>query len=278
MTPPSQPQKTNNTYTPIPTAVITCAVLEDEIAHFAADLDHIIHVEIIEQGLHDEPDDLRAKLQSAVTHIEQTSSAKAIALGYGLCSRGTEGITTQRCLLVIPRAHDCITILLGSKERYDDYVAKYPGTYWYSPGWNRHGSPPGKERHDHIYNEYFTKFGPDNAQYLMETVEHWYNTYNRATYVDLGVGVTENDLQYTRQCANWLKWQFDRQHGDPDLLKSLLNGNWDDERFLILQPGQTIRLTADNRIMEAIPITDTTTNTTNNTTIEKINNETKHTT
>jgi hypothetical protein len=176
-----------------------------------------------------------------------------IVLGYGLCSRGTEGITTTRCRLVIPRAHDCITLLLGSKERYAKYVADHPGTYWYSPGWNKEHLPPGKERYDHYYQEYVAKYGEDNAQYLMEMEQQWMTTYNQATYVDLGIGATDDDLKYTRQCADYLGWSCDRQHGDPALMKSLLSGEWPEDRFLILQPGQTMQLTADDRVIDVKP-------------------------
>lgn len=34
--------------------------------------------------------------------------------------------------LVIPRAHDCITLYLGSRQRYLEQFNARPGTYWYS--------------------------------------------------------------------------------------------------------------------------------------------------
>ena len=241
---------------PLTTAVITCAVLEIEFQHFARHLKHVVHIEVLQQGLHNEPDNLRRNLQDAVDRLELIPHLQAIVLGYGLCSRGSEGVRTSRCALVIPRAHDCITLLLGSKERYAQHVARYPGTYWYSPGWNRHSTPPGKERYDKLYQEYLRKYGPDNAQFLMEEEQAWFKNYNRATYVDLGVGVTDADLQHTRQCAQFLGWSCDRQHGDPALITALLNGDWDAHRFVVLQPGQTIRMTADQRVIEPAPPQD----------------------
>ena len=232
------------------TAVITCAVMEEEIAHFARGLDHIVHIEILEQGLHNEPDKLLVRLQQAIDRVEQRPDVQAIVLGYGLCSRGVEGVKTSRCMLVLARAHDCITLLLGDKQRYADYVAANPGTYWYSPGWNKHHIPPGRQRYEKLLSQYREKYGEDNAEFLMQSEQHWFQTYNRATYVDLGVGGTERDLAYTRDCADWLKWSFDHQHGDPGLLRALLECNWDCQRFLVLQPGQTIRMTADHRIIE----------------------------
>lgn len=245
-------QSSDNFTPPLRTAVITCAVLEDEVAAFARGLPHIVHIEILQQGLHNEPDRLRTTLQAAVDRIEAATDAEAIVLGYGLCSRGTEGVRTQRCKLVLARAHDCITLLLGSKERYAQYVAEHPGTYWYSPGWNRHHIPPGQERYDRLYKEYCEKYGEDNAEFLMETEQHWFTSYDRATYIELGVGVTEQDLEFTRHCAQWLGWSCDHQHGDPALLQALLRGEWDPERFVVLEPAQTIRMTADERVIEQI--------------------------
>jgi len=197
---------------------------------------------------------LRRELQAAVDRVEADDQIDAIALGYGLCSRGIEGVSTRRCRLIVTRAHDCITLLLGCKQRYADYVAQHPGTYWYSPGWNRHHLPPGPQRYQHYYDQYCEQYGEDNAAFLMETEQHWFATYSRATYVDLTVGATDEDLAYTRDCADWLKWDFDHVRGEPDLIEALLSGDWDDERFCVLQPHQTIRMTADERVIEAVDV------------------------
>lgn len=229
--------------------VVTCAVLEAEICHLARDLEHIVAIKILKQGLHNDPSQLRDNLQDTIDLVESEWAPEAIAFGYGLCSRGIEGVHARGSMLIIPRAHDCITLLLGNKDRYARYVKDHPGTYWYSPGWNRHHVPPGKERFTQLYARYCEKYGPDNADFLMETEQHWMQVYDRATYVDIGVGATEADLAYTRACAQWLGWSFDRQQGDPALLRALLTGPWDEERFVVLEPGETVRMVADERII-----------------------------
>lgn len=232
------------------TAVITCAVLETEIEHVARDLDHIACVVKLPQGLHNDPPRLRSELQELICLVEAEYSPEAIVLGYGLCSRGTEGVRAEKARLVIPRAHDCITLLLGSKERYAEYVRLHPGTYWYSPGWNRHHLPPGEERYRALKAEYSEKYGEDNADYLMETEQSWFRSYDRATYVDMGVGATDADVSFTKGCAAWLGWSFDHQRGSPELLQALLTGEWDGERFLVLEPGESLTMTADERVIE----------------------------
>lgn len=241
---------------PLKTAIILCRVLELEIQHFAEQLAHIVRLERLEQGLHNEPRKLHQHLQAALNRVEDETEAECIVLGYGLCSRGIEGLRARRCRLVVPRAHDCITLLLGDKTRYADYVAKHPGTYWYSPGWIEHHTPPGPDRHAELFREYCEKFGEDNATFLMETEQHWNSNYDRATYVDIGLGGSQRDIDYTRQCAKWLGWGFDRQHGDPTLIRELVEGPWDSDRFVIVQPGHTVRMTGDDRVIESCQTTE----------------------
>ncbi|MEI6350415.1 MAG: DUF1638 domain-containing protein [Verrucomicrobiota bacterium] len=234
-------------------AVLTCDVLTDEVRHFCRDLPQVKLIEIIEQGLHNTPDLLRERLQAAITATENNPAIDQIVLVYGLCSRGIEGIGTKRCTLAVTRAHDCLTLLLGSKERYAEYISKYPGTYWYSAGWNRCHVPPGQERVESLRRNYVEKYGEENADYLMEMEQDWLRAYDQATFVDLGVAATDADKVYTKQCADWLGWSFDEQQGDPRLLRDLLAGSWDAERFLVLQPGETIRFTVDDSILGATP-------------------------
>ncbi len=240
----------------VPIAAILCAVLEDEFKQVAASCPNVVHLEVLEQGLHNEPNRLRQEVQAAIDRVEEQHAVEAIVLGYGLCSRGTEGVTTRRAKLVVPRAHDCITLLLGSKERYAGYVAKNPGTYWYSPGWNRHHVPPGPERYEKLRAEYAEKYGEDNADFLMESEQAWFKTYSRATFVEMGVAVKQEDIEFTKRCAEYLGWSFDHQRGDAKLLHDLLAGNWDDERFLVLEPGDALKMTADGRVIEKAGVGD----------------------
>lgn len=142
----------------------------------------------------------------------------------------------------------------GQQDRYAQYVKDHPGTYWYSPGWNKHHIPPGKDRYDQLYQKYLKQFGQEDAKYLMEQEQHWFTTYSRATYVDLTVGATDQDLQYTRDCAAWLQWDFDHQRGDPTLLVNMMRGHWPPEQVLVLEPGYTIGMTADDQIIGAVKI------------------------
>ena len=238
---------------PPPLTVIACGVLEDEVRHFARDLAHVRAIVVLPQGLHNEPARLQAKLQAAIDRAEADVGTEAIVLVYGLCSRGVENLRHERCPIVLARAHDCVTLFLGDKDRYAAYLREHPGTYWYSPGWIKTHASPGPEREAMLRREYEAKFGPEEADYLMEFERQWIAKYNRATYVGLGVGETESDRRYTERCASCLGWNFDHVRGDPQLLRDLLAGEWDERRFLIVPPRHVVRLTADERVIRAVP-------------------------
>lgn len=228
--------------------VISCQVLWRELCHFASISRNIFNFHFIKQGLHNTPDILRKELQKAIDEVEGDYSA--ILIGYGLCSNGLEGITARNTKLVIMKGHDCITFLLGSKERYREYFDRHPGTYWYSPGWIDTDSMPGKERYERTLQSYIEKYGKDNAKYLMEMEQGWFKKYSRAAYVDLEFYDTEKYKVYTRQCARWLGWNCDILSGSCQLIVNFLEGNWIPEDFLLVNPGEMVIASHDEKIMD----------------------------
>jgi len=228
---------------------IGCHVLWREACYFAAVSDNTLMLTFLEQGLHVTPDLLRERLQSAIDQVQDDCSA--VLVGYGLCSNGIEGIRARNVPLVVPRAHDCITFLLGSKERYRKVFDEHPGTYWYSPGWIDTDTQPGKARYEATLQHYTEKYGEDNAEYLMETMEGWIEKYDTAAYVDLGFHDSKRYVRYTQECAEYLGWQYKEFYGDPGLLEGLIAGRWDERQFLIVPPEHFVAASHDDRILTA---------------------------
>lgn len=235
-------------------AIIACLVLEEEFKEIIARTGVDAELVWMPQGLHNDPPLLRKELQKVVTELEaKHPDLQEIILGYGLCSRGSEEVKAQRCRIIIARAHDCITLLLGSKERYSKYVKQNPATYWYSVGWNRHHIPPGPARVEALRAEYSKRFDPEDVDYLMEEEQHWLKTYDRASFIHTGVSGAEEAGLETKACADYLGWKYDELKGAPGLMERLLCGPWDEEDFLVLEPGQSLKMTADDRVVEASP-------------------------
>jgi len=228
--------------------LITCKVLQREVYFCAARSRNVVDVVLMEQGLHNEPDRLRREVQKALerTHDIQGRPYDASLLGYGLCSNGVVGLGAA-IPLVIPRGHDCITVLLGSKERYQEYFDSHRGVYWYSPGWIESGKQPSKQRYEMLLEEYTRKYGQDNAQYLMEVEQTWIKEYKWAIFVDWGLIGADAYKEFTKHCAAFLKWSYEELRGDPGLMQRFVDGPWNEEEFLIVEPGRHIAEDVTNR-------------------------------
>ncbi len=220
---------------------ILCKVLQKEAYFCAARSKNVIDMTMMPQGLHDEPKKLQHELAAELKNITdiQDRPYDAILLGYGLCSNGTLGLSAE-IPIVIPRAHDCITLLLGSKEKYRQYFDSHRGIYWYSPGWIENNDQPSKERYERNLVEYEERYGSDNAKYLMETEQGWMKEYGWATYVDWGLGDSKQHKQYTKECADFLNWKYDELKGESGLMQRLVDDQWNEDEFLTLQPGQKV--------------------------------------
>ena len=220
---------------------IVCKVLQKEAYYCAARSENIIDIELMLQGLHENPANLLAEVQKAVDQTEDSNGRlyDAVLLGYGLCSNGLVGIA-PKIPVVIPRAHDCITLLMGSKEKFKEYFDSHRGIYWYSPGWIDFGTQPSKQTYDAKLKDYLERFGEDNAKYILETEQASMDKYSFATYVDWKLPGTEDSQQFTKDAAKFMGWNYDCIQGDPSLIQRLVDGKWDDEDFLTVQPGQKI--------------------------------------
>ena len=225
---------------------IVCEILAREAALAAAHSPNLIHLVYLPSGLHNTPDELRARIQAEIDAASD-GSFDAITLGYGLCSRGTADLTARDTPVIIPRAHDCITLFLGSREKYDREFNEHPGTYYYCAGWiermdgdlSQGTLKSMKETQaEQRYVEYVEKFGEDNAKYLIEQEGLWLANYNRAALIDTGLGDMETYRRFTREVAESHGWEYEEIEGDTRLVDSLFAGEWNDDEFLVVQPGQ----------------------------------------
>src|SRR5215813_2293406 len=114
--------------------VIACEIAVRELQYAAARSRNLIDLEFLTQGYHDIPAIGRMAIQERIDAVP-AGKYDAIVLGYALCSRILVGLKPSQTRLIIPRAHDCITFFLGSRERYHKCFSEHPGTYYYTSGW-----------------------------------------------------------------------------------------------------------------------------------------------
>ncbi len=236
--------------------VLACDVLRREVYTCAARAACICDVTLLPQGLHDDSDACRATLQPLV---EETDPDRydAVLLGYGLCNNAIDGVRAAGVPLVVPRAHDCITLLLGSKERYAALFEEAPGTYWFSSGWLECRQDPDvfdadqqtRLRDRARYDEIAAKYGEENARYVMEVLGGWEAHYTRGALIrfpfDRHLGLEQ---RIGRLCKD-RGWKYAELEGDLGLVQAGMDGTWDDERFLRVPPGGVVRASHDGAVL-----------------------------
>ncbi|HOL20358.1 MAG TPA: DUF1638 domain-containing protein [Candidatus Hydrogenedens sp.] len=230
-------------------AIVACHVLWREIAYYSSLSPHIYDYFFLEQGLHDAPQQLQSVLQNKIDELDK-ANYDAILIGYGLCSNGTLNITSKQKPLVFIKAHDCITFFIGSRKRYRELFDQYPGTYWFTPGWIEDSVMPGPEREKAIRELLTEIYGNENIDYLVESLETWKKQYQRAVYIDLGLGNREYAKEITKKSADYLGWEYHEVKGNPILLIQWLFGDWENaDEFIILPPGKKLKPTYDDEIV-----------------------------
>jgi len=217
------------------------------------DSPHILETRFLEIALHDHPDTLRITLQAEINRLDERNDITAVALAFALCGCGTSGLKAGRHRLVIPRAHDCMTVFMGSKEKFACQQADCPDSYYFTPGWMKANRTPGPGRLEALRAEFSEKFDPDDVEFLLETEKENWAQHGRAVYLDLGTADAGEKAATAEIAAAALGWKFERIPGDPSLLRDLLAGRWDQERFQIIEPGEILAHSPDEKIFRVRP-------------------------
>jgi len=237
--------------------LLTCAVLYRECYFCASKANNFIDVQIIEQGLHDiGSEKMSSRLQQEIDKIEP-EKYEAILLGYGLCNNGIVGLKSE-LPMVIPRGHDCITILLGSKEKYQQYFDANPGTFFQSAGWieqakDNLSNPESTTRKMGMaqYDEYVKEYGEEYAKYIVESLGGGLNHYEKLTYIDTKVGEQNKLKQHAKENARENNWKYVEMNGSKNLLLKMMDGDWSEDEFLVIQPGETIKPSYCSKVIKS---------------------------
>ena len=243
--------------------LIACEILYREFCLAVARSVNQVDVEFLPKGLHDIGQaGMNAEISKSLEAVDPVDY-DAVVLGYGLCSNGLVGLAARDIPLILPRAHDCMTLFLGSKERYLDYFENHPGTYFKTTGWVERGdqleqlqdrSVQQQTGMNQTYEELVEKYGEDNAKFLYDQLCDMTRNYGRIAFIEMGVEPDDRFEQTARKQANENGWEFEHVTGDMRLVHQLLDGPWDEEHFLTIPPGHQIATSFDRLIVKAEPV------------------------
>jgi hypothetical protein len=247
--------------------VISCEVFTREVGHCVARSTHAIDLEFTRKGAHDDSDNLRRIIQDKIDEAENSDQKyDAILLGFGLCGNSISGIQARTTKLIIPRAHDCCTIFLGSKKRFQEIFSDRPSTPFTSVGYMERG---GSFTHDagdfaqqaglkESFQEYVEIYGEENAQYLWDSLHKSQNQHSdEVVYIEIPELAHLGYADICRQKTQEEQKEFIQVEGSMKILRNLIYGNWNNEEFLVVEPGQKVSAIYDwDEVIGAVPSHD----------------------
>ncbi|MCC7375502.1 MAG: DUF1638 domain-containing protein [Verrucomicrobiales bacterium] len=249
--------------------VIACEIAFREICHCASRSPNLLDLEFVTQGLHDRPRHGGSRIQERIDAVP-AGRYDAILLGYGLCGNLIRGLQARGTPLVVPRAHDCIALFLGSRGRHEELNRENPGCYYYTSGWleclRKRGddsasaasqylaSPAGMDAGQHEqYERWVEKYGEDKARFLAEQMGQWTAHYDTGALIAFDFAAPLRHDQQVRAICQRRGWRYRELQGNLGLLQRWLDGHWPEQEFVTIRPGERIVPTNDQEILKSAP-------------------------
>ncbi len=241
--------------------LICCEVFCRTIYPALIKTEHSVFPVFTEKQSHDYAEHLRKIIQQEIDNAD-SSEFDYILLGYGLCGNSIVGLESRDIPVVVPRAHDCCTIFLGSKEKYRKYFGHRPSCRWTCGGYMETGGDylRNSETKEFLgmnmeYQELVEKYGEENAQYIMETLSPKDGSDEQVIFIRIPP-YDQMDFQEKAKADAEKKGQsFELIQGDPRLLYTLLESDWPNDEFLVVPPGFRIESEYDHDvIIRTVPI------------------------
>ena len=228
--------------------LISCNVFQREASWCIARSPHIIDAEYTELGEHARSNGLRHLIQSKIDATETSGkNYDAILVLFGLCGNATVGLQARKTQLVMPRAHDCCTILLGSRAKFTEHFGDAPSTPFSSAGYLERGEYFLRTNDDgaamvttgDAFKALVAKYGEEDAKYIWAEM-HPNLGNDKAVFIDLP---QTSHLGYAEQFqakAEAAGKRAVKLPGDIRLIESLIAGNWDPKEYLVVPPASAV--------------------------------------
>lgn len=243
----------NGNLQPARLKVIACEVLRRYLYKYLHETPYPADVTFIEMRKHVEPDDLRKTIQEEIDKVDE-SRYDVILLAFGLCGNSTVGVHANDVPIVIPRAHDCCTFFMGSKDAYNAEFADKASAEWCADGYyegcfsiyagdisNSENNSASGLGYGMTYEQYAEEYGEENAQFLFEMLGGANNKSD-----DELIYISTPETQHLSYRAEVLKKAAEDGKkvreiaGNTDVIRKFCFGEWEADEFLIVKPGEKI--------------------------------------
>ena len=243
--------------------LLSCNVFRRELLVVLGRTLNLVDPDFLELGLHEKPGALNEAVQSRIDAASEVifpgrARYDAILLGYGLCGNGIAGVEARSLPLVIPRAHDCCTVLLGSRA---DFLSRFGDNL--SASWSSVGCIEGGDSYFRVsefgrtsesdleYAQLVEKYGEENAAYARDILSQD-SSETELRFIEIPETAGLGYAELMRNKALGEGRDFVLIPGSLRLLEGLVAGGWDEAEYLVVRPGERIEPVYDHeRVFEA---------------------------
>ena len=194
-------------------ALICCRVLEKEIRTLIRDYPEVTHLQVMEWGLHIEPELLLKTLSKTI--VELHDNVDAVVLGYGRCQALDKLKTDFRVPVFRPKADDCIGILLG-QERYEQELLKEGGTWFFTPGWTELGM-------EFIFHELQVSRFAEKGLDPLQLAHRMLKDFTRGLFIEVNSGDQEKLLEKARKISKVFNFRLEKAPGSLAVLQDTIH-------------------------------------------------------
>ena len=204
------------------TTMIVCETLKDEFLFLYKEMGLKADVKWIESGLHNYTQKLHDRLQQAIDEITECGR---VILVFGRCGDSISNLKNGNFEMIVPKAEDCISLLMGSDERRRDYSREH-AAYYLTDGWIR------GERN--IWMEYL--YSVEKLQQELAENNTVYCNYRTLALLDTGINPISQLMEKTREIEETLELERKVVPAELTYIRELLTGPWDTTRYEIVPP------------------------------------------
>ena len=127
------------------------------------------------------------------------------------------------------------------------------GSFYYTQGWLDLGIDLGQSDIERKRSEYMEKYeDEDTVEYLLEMDREMLKHYRYLTYIAWPGMHNERSASQAGELAQKSSLELLHYEGSSRLMADFVNGNWNEEDFLILRPGEVLQPSYDSRIIKGV--------------------------
>lgn len=213
--------------------IIACEIFQRNIEYLSRKHELQCNVVYIPQESHNNKKLLSDRISEAVKQTDrEMKDGGSIALAFGLCGSAVEGLRTENAQLLLLKAHDCFSAMLGEKRYKGLQGSEYGGSYFLSRDWVEKTPIFAEEKY------------PGADSNIIEAEKELMKNYSHLIYVQVEENEADGSAaeKKARRFASEIGLNFQKEYGSNAALEYLLLFNSESKNIAVYRPGERVNM------------------------------------